>query len=102
MRDLPGAVLTLVLWAIASYAVRGTISASLGGTSIYGPLSTPIVLLIWLYFIAISVLIGAAFNAATLRVIPAASEGASKRDPAVNSNGVQNLRRLGGVLIAAK
>ena len=35
-----------------------------GGTSIYGPLSTPIVLLIFLYALAIAVLIGAALNAA--------------------------------------
>ena len=80
VRDLPGAILTLVLWAIASYVVRGTISASLGGTSIYGPLSTPIVLLIWLYFIAIAVLIGAAFNAATLRMTPAVKEPIRLRD----------------------
>ena len=33
------------------------------GTSIYGPLSAPIVLLIWLYTLAIAVLIGAAANA---------------------------------------
>ena len=69
-RDMPGAVLTLVAWAIASYAVRGVISASLGGTSIYGPLSAPIVLLIWLYFIAIAVLIGAALNAAIRNLWP--------------------------------
>lgn len=69
-RDLPGALLTLVAWAIASYAVRGVISASLGGTSIYGPLSAPIVLLIWLYFIAIAVLIGAALNAAIRNLWP--------------------------------
>ncbi len=74
VRDVPGAVLTLVLWAVASYVVRGTIAASLGGTSMYGPLSTPIVLLIWLYFIAISVLIGAAFNAATLHLQPASRQ----------------------------
>src|SRR5205807_2347387 len=35
---------------------------SVGGTSIYGPLSAPILVLVWLYFLAISVLIGAAFN----------------------------------------
>lgn len=68
VRDLPGAALTLVIWVLASYVVRGTISVSLGGSSIYGPLSTPIVLLIWLYALAIAVLIGAAFNAA-VRVI---------------------------------
>ena len=81
LRDAPGAVLTLALWALASYLVRGVISASLsGGTSIYGPLSAPIVLLIWLYFIAIAVLIGAAFNAASLRLKPATREVISLRE----------------------
>jgi membrane protein len=69
-RDVPGAVLTLVIWALASFVVRGTINASLGGTSIYGPLSAPIVILIWLYALAIAVLIGAAFNAAIRELWP--------------------------------
>ena len=65
LRDVPGAVLTLVIWVLASFVLRGTITASVkGGTSIYGPLSTPIVLLIFLYALAIAVLIGAALNAA--------------------------------------
>jgi membrane protein len=69
-RDVPGAVLTLVIWALASFVVRGTIAASLGGSSIYGPLSAPIVLLIWLYALAIAVLIGAALNAAIRQMWP--------------------------------
>ena len=73
-RDVPGAVLTLVIWALASYFVRETIAASLGGTSIYGPLSAPIVLLIWLYALAIAVLIGAALNAAIRELWPAAEQ----------------------------
>lgn len=74
VRDLPGAVLTLVIWLIASFVVRGTIAASIGGTSIYGPLSAPIVLLIWLYALAIAVLIGAAFNAAIRTLWPIEDE----------------------------
>lgn len=71
LRDAPGALVTLLLWLLASYVVRGTIAASLGGgTSIYGPLSAPIVLLIWLYTLAISVLIGAAANAAIRELWP--------------------------------
>ena len=69
-RDIPGAVLTLLIWVVASFAVRGSIAASLGGTSIYGPLSAPIVLLIWLYMLAIAVLIGAALNAAIRNLWP--------------------------------
>jgi membrane protein len=63
-RDLPGALLALVIWVLASFVLRWTIAHSVGGTSIYGPLATPIVVLIWLYFLAIAVLIGAALNAA--------------------------------------
>lgn len=72
LRDVPGAVLTLVIWLIASFVVRGFIVSSLGGssTSIYGPLSAPIVILIWLYFLAIAVLIGAALNAAIRTLWP--------------------------------
>src|SRR4029079_5353838 len=41
-----------------------------GGTSIYGPLAAPIVLMIWLYVLSIAVLIGAALNAAVEMVWP--------------------------------
>lgn len=63
-RDVPGAVLALVIWVLASFVLRVVISESVGGASIYGPLATPIVVLIWMYFLAIAVLIGAALNAA--------------------------------------
>jgi membrane protein len=63
-RDLPGAALALTIWVLASFGLRQTISRSVDSTSIYGPLATPIVVLIWLYFLAIAVLIGAALNAA--------------------------------------
>lgn len=72
VRDVPGAVLTLVIWVLASFVLRGTLSASIGqqSTSIYGPLSAPIALLIWLYALAIAVLIGAALNAAIRKLYP--------------------------------
>ena len=74
LRDLPGGVLTLVIWVVASFILRGTVSASVTtqSTSIYGPLATPIVLLIFLYFLAIAVLIGAALNAAVRHLWPVA------------------------------
>jgi membrane protein len=74
VRDAPGAVLTLVIWILASWLVRGAVAASLGGSSIYGPLSAPIVLLIWLYALAIAVLIGAALNAAIRNLWPRRGE----------------------------
>jgi membrane protein len=63
-QDVPGAVLALLIWLGTSFVLRFVLAASVGGTSIYGPLSAPIVILIWLYFLAVAVLVGAALNAA--------------------------------------
>jgi membrane protein len=88
IRDLPGAVLTLLIWIAGSYAVREIISLSVGGASIYGPLATPIVLLIWLYVISIAVLIGAAFNAAVEKEWPRReiAEARAARRPATSTH----------------
>ncbi|YAL81860.1 YihY/virulence factor BrkB family protein [Dermacoccaceae bacterium W4C1] len=69
-RDVPGALLTLTIWVVASFLLRIVLGASIGGTSIYGPLAATIVILIWLYFLSIGVLIGAAMNAASHRLWP--------------------------------
>jgi membrane protein len=61
--DLPGAFLSLAMWIAGSYLLRYVLAESIGGTSIYGPLAAPIAVLLWLYLIVISLLIGAAFNA---------------------------------------
>ncbi len=79
-RDVPGAVLALVLWVLTSFVLRVVISVSVGGTSIYGPLATPIVVLIWLYFLAIAVLIGAALNAAVDGLWPHPARVAARQE----------------------
>lgn len=85
-RDLPGAVLAIVIWFAGSFVVRWIIGKSVGGASIYGPLATPIVLLIWLYVISIAVLIGAALNAAVESVWPSReiTEARRERTPATH------------------
>ncbi|MFD1860562.1 YihY/virulence factor BrkB family protein [Aeromicrobium camelliae] len=60
---LPGAAFTVVLWIVGSWIVRWALDFSSGGMSIFGPLAAPIALLLWLYMLSISVLIGAALNA---------------------------------------
>ncbi|WP_265443933.1 YihY/virulence factor BrkB family protein [Flexivirga meconopsidis] len=72
VRDIPGATLTLVIWVGASMALRWFLGRSMGdaSTSIYGPLAATIVVLTWLYFLGIAVLIGAAMNAASVRLWP--------------------------------
>lgn len=69
-RDLPGAVVALLIWVLASFVLRAVLAASIGGTSIYGPLTAPIVVLIWLYLVAIAVLVGAGLNASVDRWWP--------------------------------
>lgn len=80
VRDVPGAVLALVIWVVASFVLRAVISASVGGASIYGPLATPIVVLIWMYFLAIAVLIGAALNAAVDGLWPHPARVAARQE----------------------
>ena len=69
--NLPGAALTLFMWIFGSFLLRWILtSTSQGSTSIYGPLSAPIVVMLWLYLLSIAVLIGAAVNAAFDRLWP--------------------------------
>lgn len=78
-RDVPGALLTITIWFVGSYVVRWVIEASVGGTSIYGPLAAPIVLMIWLYTLSIAVLIGAALNAAVESMWPRRNVAGARR-----------------------
>lgn len=61
---VPGAAFTLGMWILGSYFMRWALGLSGVGTSIYGPLAAPIAMLLLLYVLSISVLIGAALNAA--------------------------------------
>lgn len=83
-RELPGGFFTIVVWVLSSVVLRAVIDASVGGTSIYGPLATPIVILIWLYALAIALLIGAGVNAAA-RIVwpPGGGTGAEPDGPQV-------------------
>jgi membrane protein len=69
-RDIGGALLAVVVWVGASNVLRYGAEQAVGGASIFGPLSAPIILLVWLYFLALAVLVGAAFNAAIRRLWP--------------------------------
>ena len=63
--NLPGAVFSLIAWIFGSYLLRWILTVTAADSrSIYGPLAAPIAVLLWLYIVAIAVLIGAAVNAA--------------------------------------
>jgi membrane protein len=69
--NLPGATFALVCWIFGSYLLREFLTATAKDSrSIYGPLAAPIAVLLWLYLIAIAVLIGAAVNASFDAVFP--------------------------------
>jgi membrane protein len=69
--NLPGATFSLLAWVAGSYLLRWVLTVTAADSkSIYGPLSAPIAVLIWLYLVAIAVLIGAAVNAAFDTVFP--------------------------------
>ena len=69
--NLPGATFSFLVWVGGSAVLRWVLTAtSAESTSIYGPLAAPIAVLLWLYVLAIAVLIGAAVNAAFDEIFP--------------------------------
>jgi membrane protein len=69
--NLPGATFSLAAWILGSYVLRWVLTVTATDSrSIYGPLAAPIAILLWLYIVALAVLIGAAVNAAFDTVFP--------------------------------
>ena len=71
---LPGAALTMGLWVGGSWALRYALGRMFNSVSLFGPLSAPIALLMWLYLCSLAALVGAAFNAALASLWPAWSQ----------------------------
>ncbi len=72
--NLPGATFSLVAWIAGSFVLRWVLTVTAAESrSIYGPLAAPIAVMLWLYLLAIAVLIGAAVNAAFDTVYPQGS-----------------------------
>lgn len=69
-RDLPGSILTVVVWILSSVLIRGWAEFAAGGFSVFGPLTAPIILMVYLYFLSFAVLLGASLNAAIRRLWP--------------------------------
>ena len=80
--NLPGAVFSVAVWVFGSALLRWVlvITAEGGSTSIYGPLATPIAVLLWLYVLSIAVLIGAALNAACDTIWPQLSTSMARSE----------------------
>ncbi len=94
--NVPGAAFTLLAWIGGSAVLRWvlTVTAS-DSTSIYGPLAAPIAILIWLYILAIALLIGAAVNASFDHLWPEAEPEKARVELVgrLRARTVQSLRR---------
>ncbi|MFZ0835340.1 MAG: YihY/virulence factor BrkB family protein [Mycobacterium sp.] len=69
-RDLPGALLAMVLWLLASAGLRAYLTLSVRGDAVFSQLAVPIAVVLWLYITAFAVLLGAEFNAEIERMWP--------------------------------
>jgi membrane protein len=79
--NLPGAVFALFCWIAGSYTLRWVLTVTAAESrSIYGPLAAPIAVLLWLYLLALAVLIGAAVNAAFDTVFPQQNTTRARRE----------------------
>lgn len=77
-REIPGAVVALLMWILGSLILRVWLDASLAGVSIYGSLAAPVAVLAWLYVTALAVLLGATLNAEIDRVWPSEGTAAAR------------------------
>jgi hypothetical protein len=67
-------------WIFGSALLRAVlVGTAHGSTSIYGPLATPIAVLLWLYILSIAVLIGAALNATCDHLWPQKETSTARR-----------------------
>ncbi len=90
--NVPGAVFTMFCWIVGSAVLRLVlVETAQGSTSIYGPLATPIAILLWLYILSIAVLIGAALNAAFDQLWPQKTTESARSD-------LRHRLSLGGLL----
>ncbi len=91
-RDFPGAVFALLLWIAGSAALRAYASWSVESSPIYGSLAAPMVLLLWLYYTALAVLMGAEMNSVIEATWPAVSRKERRR---VLREAVEKMRASG-------
>ncbi|WP_436788691.1 YihY/virulence factor BrkB family protein [Yinghuangia sp. YIM S10712] len=99
--DIPGALVALLLCILGSFLLRVYLMTTVDGPSIYGSLAAPVAVLVWMYFAAMAILIGAALNAAIDQVWPsqetaqARAEAEKERAAVEIANAMATVRRAG-------
>ncbi len=77
-RDVPGAVLAMILWLLAAAGLRAYLAVTLGGDAVFSQLGVPIAIVLWLYVSSIAVLLGAELNAEIERMWPTGDRTGAK------------------------
>jgi len=70
-RDLPGATLALIVWALGSVALRQYTTSFLESNSAFSLFTAPLAVLLWLWVSAMAILLGAELNAEIAKRWPA-------------------------------
>ena len=78
---LPGAVIALVTWLVLSSGLGLYLRNFSKLNKTYGTLAAAVALLLWLYWTAFAILVGAQFNAETMRKEEAASQAQGEPAP---------------------
>jgi len=73
--SLPGAAVATGLWFVSTLVFGAYVTRFANYSRVYGSLGAAIALMVWLYLIALSVLVGSEFNAQR------AAQGPGRRDP---------------------
>jgi membrane protein len=81
-RAVPGALLGLAIWVIGSTLLRIWLVWAFRSTATYGPLGSPVAVLLFLYLTALAVLIGAELNAEIDRLWPVRATREARREEA--------------------
>lgn len=92
----PGSVLTVLVWAMGSWAFSYYLANFGNYNQVYGSIGAVIALLMFLYITIFVVLLGATLNAELFR----ARERAGADDPNINQTGAGNVRDVAGVALA--
>src|SRR3546814_13856174 len=65
--DVPGALVTATLWALLSLGFRAYLALAPGANQVFGSLGGALIVLLWIYLLALGLLVGGAVNAILLK-----------------------------------
>ncbi|GAA4954229.1 hypothetical protein GCM10023224_44450 [Streptomonospora halophila] len=91
-RYLPGTLVAMLVLLAGSALLRVYLDASFGQVTIYGSLAAPIAILVWLWLMALAVLIGSALNAEIDAIWPTPRTAAARAEIAARRH--ERTRRI--------